>query len=331
MLKPLPISSDRPLRIGILGAARIAPKAVIEPAQAREDVVITAIAARDADRARAFAQTHLIPHVASDYAALVARDDVDLVYNALPPSGHACWSIAAMEAGKHVLCEKPLVPTLAEALAMSEAAARTGQRLIEAYHHRFHPGVKRFVALAQTAVGQPIKIEADFSITLPYGPDELRWRADLGGGAMNDLGVYPLSLARMVAGREPVCLSARARMCHGVDEAMSVALDFGAGLTADLRADMGERQHLRVWARVTGAEGRVTMTHFIAPQFGAEIILERGGQISIERPTRQSTYTFQLAAVVSGLQTGDLIETEGEEMLSQIKALRAIYAQAGIT
>ena len=98
------------IRIGILGAAKIAPKALIQPARERTDCEVVAVAARDAQRAREYADEHGIPHVAESYEALLARDDIDLIYNALPPHRHADLTIAALEAGKAVLCEKPFRP-----------------------------------------------------------------------------------------------------------------------------------------------------------------------------------------------------------------------------
>ena len=107
------------IRIGILGAAKIAPKAIIDPASSRDDCMIHAVAARDVEKARAYAQEHGIEHVETDYEALVRRDDLDLIYNALPPHRHAELSIAALEAGKAVLCEKPFAMNSAEAARMA--------------------------------------------------------------------------------------------------------------------------------------------------------------------------------------------------------------------
>src|SRR6185503_19581017 len=127
-----------PIRIGILGAAKIAPGAVIKPAAENPEFEVVAVGARDIAKAKAYAAEHNIPNVAASYAELIRRDDVDLVYNALPPSGHAEWSIAALEAGKPVLCEKPFTRNAAEARKAVGVAAATGIPLIEAFHNRFH-------------------------------------------------------------------------------------------------------------------------------------------------------------------------------------------------
>src|SRR6185503_17027060 len=120
-----------PIRIGILGAAKIAPGAVIKPAKENPEFEVVAVGARDPSRARSYADEHGIAHIATGYAELVKRDDVDLVYNALPPSAHAEWSIAALEAGKPVLCEKPFTRNAREARLLVGTAERTGKVLIE--------------------------------------------------------------------------------------------------------------------------------------------------------------------------------------------------------
>ena len=128
-----------PVRIGLLGASRIARSAIIEPAARIAGVEVTRVAASSADKARRYAVEHGIPGIESDYAALVASDAVDLVYNALPPSGHCRWSIEALAHGKHVLCEKPFAMNAREAEHMLAAAEQANGTLIEAFHYRYHP------------------------------------------------------------------------------------------------------------------------------------------------------------------------------------------------
>jgi len=128
-----------PIRIGLLGAARITPGAIIDPARDLPDVEVTAIAARDPGRARDFAEQHNIPNVYESYAALIQAPNIDLIYNALPINHHADWSIRCAQAGKSVLCEKPFAMKLREAEAMIDAARSHSVRIIEAFHYRYHP------------------------------------------------------------------------------------------------------------------------------------------------------------------------------------------------
>ena len=135
----------RPLRIGILGAAKIGPKALIVPARLRSDVEVTAVAAREETLARAYADRHGIPRVLPDYEAVVGDEDVDVVYNPLPMSLHGRWTRAALEAGKHVLCEKPFTANGDEAAEVVAVAERTGLVVMEAFHYRYHPLMTRLL------------------------------------------------------------------------------------------------------------------------------------------------------------------------------------------
>ncbi|MEM9208997.1 MAG: Gfo/Idh/MocA family oxidoreductase, partial [Pseudomonadota bacterium] len=140
------------MRIGLLGASRIGVDAIIKPAADVPGVEVCALAARSPARAAEYADEHAIPAIESDYAALVASPDIDLVYNGLPPSEHKSWTIAALRAGKHVLCEKPFALHADEAADMVRAADETGGKLIEAFHYRFHPLFHRVMEIRDSGV-----------------------------------------------------------------------------------------------------------------------------------------------------------------------------------
>src|SRR5712671_1506968 len=131
------------VRIGVLGAAKIAPAALVKPARNVARAEVVAIAARDRGRAEKFAAKHGVPNVFADYDALIAAPDVDAIYNPLPNGLHAQWTIAALEAGKHVLCEKPFTANAKEAEDVAAVQARTGLVVMEAFHYRYHPLAKR--------------------------------------------------------------------------------------------------------------------------------------------------------------------------------------------
>ena len=137
------------VRIGVLGAARIAPAALLKPAQKVTQAEVVAIAARDRGRAEKFASKHGVPNVFADYTALINAPDVDAIYNPLPNGLHAQWTTAALEAGKHVLCEKPLTANAAEAEHLAAVARRTGLVLMEAFHWRYHPLAQRMVEIVR--------------------------------------------------------------------------------------------------------------------------------------------------------------------------------------
>ncbi len=131
------------LRIGLLGAAKIAPSAIVAPVRASSEASLVAVAARNIDRAREFAAKHGIPRVFDSYDAMIADPEIDAVYIPLPNGLHGEWAIKAVRAGKHVLCEKPIAANATEAEAMAGAARETGRVMMEAFHYRYHPLAQR--------------------------------------------------------------------------------------------------------------------------------------------------------------------------------------------
>ncbi len=316
------------VRVGILGAAKIAPTAMIAPARDRADVEVVAIAARDPARAQAFAAAHAIPIVAADYAELIGREDIDLVYVALHASAHAAWSIRALEAGKAVLCEKPFAMSAAEATAMVAAAERAGRPLIEAFHYRYHPVLRRAFQIAREELGPLIAAEAIFEVPIAYAPEELRWRADLGGGALMDLGCYCLHALRCAAG-EPQVLSARARIEHGVDAASEASLRFAGGLTARLACAMdAERPAARMSLR--GEAGSLEIVNFVAPQLGCSFTLDLGAGPLAQPTDGPTTFACQLEHVADVMLRGATPLTGGADAIANMAGIDAIYRTAGV-
>jgi len=320
------------IRIGILGAARIAPNALIKPVKKRHDCEIVCVAARDGARGRAYAAEHGIPEIAESYEALIARPDIDLIYNALPPNRHADLTIAALEAGKAVLCEKPFAMNAAEARAMVAASVRTGRPLIEAFHYRYHPMFGEVLAQVRDgAIGKLCAIRSEFSVAIKYRPGELRHDPALGGGALMDLGCYALHWARAVAGTEPQVVSASARLSpHGADLTTSAKLAFPDGVTALVRASMVESQRFKALLAIQGTEGTLIARNPLHPSMGHSITLRRG--LSIRRYTVPGDVTFdhQLAHVVDVLETDAPPLTGGADGVANMALIDAVYAAAGV-
>src|SRR5688572_8381352 len=179
------------IRIGILGAARIAPRGIVTPADDTLGAEVVAVAARDIDRARDFAAKHSIPMAFGSYGEMIARDDIDMVYVALPPSLHLRWCVAALADGKHVLVEKPFAMNAEEAAQLVAASRASGKHLVEAFHYRFHPLFERALSIVRSGrLGRLRHIEADFNVSIPNKEGELRYTESLGGGALMDLGCY---------------------------------------------------------------------------------------------------------------------------------------------
>jgi predicted dehydrogenase len=316
-------------RIGLLGASKIARGAVIAPAMENSDFVVGAVAARDPGRARAYAAEHGIPIVADSYEALVRRDDIDLIYNALPPAGHKAWTIAALEAGKDVLCEKPFAGNAGEARDMVAAAEASGRRLIEAFHYRFHNVMRAAVALVREgALGKPVSAEAVFEGPIPKTPGELRWSAEQAGGALMDLGCYPVHALRSLFGAEPEVTEASCVFEDGVDTVTKATFAFPGGATARLATSMvasGFAANLTL----TGERGSLEIQNFIAPQIGCRFVTVIDGERREHGVEGSSTYGAQLAHVAEVLAGKTAQITGGADAIGNMAAIDAIYRAAG--
>ena len=317
------------LRIGLLGASRIAPGAVLAPASKRDDVEITCVAARDPHRAAEYAQAHGIPHVAADYGDLLARADVDLIYNGLPPSAHLEWTVAALEAGKPVLCEKPFAMTAGQARTMTQAAERAGLPLIEAFHYRFHNVIRRAEALVRSgALGTIDRAHAVFEAPIARTPDELRWRAELGGGGLMDLGCYPIHALRTLIGEEPQVREARGEFVDGVDVKMTAVVAFPSGAQAEISCAMApEAPAARL--TLTGSKGRLEIVNFLAPQLGCRFTTTIDGETKDQPTDGPTTYEAQLEHVVDVMTSGATPLTGGADAVANMAVIDAIYAAAG--
>ncbi|HWD26207.1 MAG TPA: Gfo/Idh/MocA family oxidoreductase [Rhizomicrobium sp.] len=317
------------IRIGILGAAKIAPPVVINPSRDNPDFEVVAVAARDPARARAYAAEHRIPHIPAGYDALVRHKDVDLVYNALPPGGHAEWTIAALEAGKHVLCEKPFAMNAGQVARMNGAAARTGKTLVEAFHYRHHAVMQRAVAILRSGeLGRITRADAFFDVPIPYREGELRWTREQGGGALMDLGCYPMHALRSALGGEPAVKSAACTMEHGVDVSTKAEMDF-AGVPATLSCSM-KPERFGATLTVTGENGTLEIANFVAPQIGCRFTVTLGGQARQEPTDGPATYVAQLAELGDVLLRGKKQLITNADSLGNMAAIDAVYAKAGI-
>ena len=311
------------------GAARIAPKAVIIPSKTLSEFEVVAVAARDGARAKTYAAEHDIPAVAADYAALIARPDVDLVYNALPPKGHLEWSIAALKAGKTVLCEKPFSLTAAEARVMVAASERTRRPLIEAFHYRFHGILKRALDIVRAGeLGALVEAEAVFDAHIAQKPGELRWLAEQGGGALMDLGCYCVHSLRIFAGSEPQIVSAECDIENGVDVTTRAALRFPNGLQAKLQTTMKAEKHVSTF-RLKGEKGSLSLSNFVQPAMGCILTITVGGKTFAEEAQGPSTYAAQLMHVGDVMRRGIKPLTGGQDAIATMECIEAIYAKAG--
>ncbi len=323
--------TTRKLRVGILGAARIAPMALIAPARDVPEVEIAAVAARDRGRAQAFAAKHGIPGVAASYEELLADPTLDAVYNPLPNSLHAAWTIRALEAGKHVLCEKPFTSNEEEARRVAAVAARTGLVAMEAFHWRYHPLAARMLAVvAGGELGAVRRIETAMCIPLPL-PGDIRYRLDLAGGATMDTGSYAVSMLRHLAGAEPSVVRAEARLSSpGVDRWMEAELAFADGRTGRITCSLWSSTLLRIRARVVGELGTMDVFNPVAPQLYHHLTVATGSGRRRERVERVPTYTCQLRAFAGAALRGEAIPTGPEDAALNMRVIDAVYRAAGL-
>jgi D-xylose 1-dehydrogenase (NADP+, D-xylono-1,5-lactone-forming) len=220
----------------VLGAAWIAGVAVLPAIGASKNGRLVAIASRDVQRAQRLAEQHSGARAAGSYDEVLSDPRVDAVYIPLVNSDHKEWTLRALAAGKHVLCEKPLAMNAAEAEEMAAAAEHSGKHLMEAFMYRFHPRMRRFVE----ALVDPEYVHASFGFSLK-DESNYRFRASLGGGALLDVGCYGVSVVRWILG-EPAQVFARSKLAKGVDMTTFAMLEFDGGQTAS------------VWASIASAE-----------------------------------------------------------------------------
>lgn len=253
-------SFDNPLRMGVLGAAKIA-RLFVEGVRGSRKISVTAVASRDVSRAMAFARDTNVARVHSSYEELLGDPEIDAIYVPLPNNLHAVWSIRAAEAGKHVLCEKPLAATAAEARAVFEAAKANGVFAVEAYPYRAQSQtLKMRELLAANTIGRLQLIQASFGFPLTDSAN-IRMSPGLAGGALMDAGSYPVSLVRTVAGTRPTRVHAVSRWAEsGVDLTTLATLEFSSGLLAQVSCSFATARHRHAF--IAGDAGSISTTYF---------------------------------------------------------------------
>jgi predicted dehydrogenase len=322
--------SGQKLRIGILGAAGIAPEALIDPARSLDEIEIFAVAARDRGRAASFAAEHGIPVVHASYGELLSDPDVDVVYNPTPNGLHGVWTVAAVAAGKHVLCEKPFTANAEEARAVAAAVSTTDRIVMEAFHYRYHPITLRTIEIVRSGeLGKLVSVEAGFG---GMGPprDDIRWNLQLAGGALMDVGCYPVHLLRTVVGSEPRVLAATANQANpGVDGDMEMELEFPGGIAGRVRTSMQSPEHY-VYARFTGEDGELEVHHPFIPQHGNSLTIRTGKTTRTETATTEPTYVFQLRALADAMLRGAPVLTSVDDAIANMEVIDAAYLAAGM-
>jgi D-xylose 1-dehydrogenase (NADP+, D-xylono-1,5-lactone-forming) len=316
------------VRWGVLSTSNIGRRAVLPAIQRSSNGELVAVASRDAEKARAFAGELNIPRAYASYEQLLADPEIEAVYIPLPNSLHHEWTIKAAQAGKHILCEKPLALDAAECAEMEAAARDNGVLLMEAFMYRFHPQTKRVIELLrQGAIGQPRLLHAAFTFRLT-NPANIRFQADLGGGALMDVGCYCVNVSRTLFDAEPIEAQAFASWsAGGVDEQMLGSLRFAGGGYAqfDCALTLARRESYQV----VGTEGVIEAPVALLPGQGDTIIRIRDGA-GERSETIAGVDEYQLMAehfadCVRGRAT---LRHSPAEAAANMRAIEALYRSA---
>jgi predicted dehydrogenase len=330
------LNSKNVLRIGALGAAVITPHALIKPARGLQGVEVVAVAARDCRRARTFADEHGISRVFDTYQAMLEDPGIDAIYNPLPNGLHCAWTIKALEAGKHVLCEKPLGNNADEARLMVEASQRTGLILMEAFHYRHHPLMARVRELVP-ALGHLKRIETKFCFLLPRFND-IRYNYSLGGGATMDVGAYTCDMLRQLAlaGGDPELTGipqvkwARARLLRPyVDRAMEAELKWPNGCSGHMVHSLWAWRLPAIKLHAVGERGQLRVLNPVTPQHGHRLWVKIGSKSHQEQVPGKTTYHYQLQEFERRIRE-EAASPDLQESIATMELIDAIYTAAGL-
>lgn len=318
-----------PIRWGIAATGNIA-RSFAQALGRVSDAELVAVASRDSARAEGFAQEFGAVRAYASYEALAIDDDVDVVYVATPHSRHCADAVMFLDSGRHVLCEKPLALSASEVRMMSEAAARSSRFLMEALWSRFLPSYVELMRLLEDgAIGEPRFVEGDFGYAMPIDPTHRLFDLTQGGGALLDLGIYPLNLAFMVLGR-PLEVRGVAQIgATGVDEQTAAVSRHERGALSVVKAAI--RTGFPCTARIAGATGFVNLPAFMHCPGQFEVVT-LAGQHAIDTPMEGNGLHYQVHEVHRCLRSG-LVESPVmplSESLALATAMDQIREQIGL-
>jgi len=318
------------IKWGVLGVAKIATQKVIPAMLRGRSTEVTAIASRDDARAEEAAAALGIPRAYGSYEALLADPDIQAVYIPLPNHLHAPWTIRAAEAGKHVLCEKPIALTAAEARRLLEVRDRTGVGIQEAFMVRTHPQwVTARELVGSGRIGELRSMLGHFSY-FNDDPANIRNIAEFGGGGLMDIGCYLIHTARFIFGREPrrVCGLIDRDPVFGVDRMASLLLDFGEGHAA---GTCGTQMAPYQRVQIVGTTGRIEIEiPFNAPpDRPCRILVDAGRALDVIELPVCDQYTIQADLFSDAMLYGNRVPTPLEDAVSNMACIDAVFRSAG--
>lgn len=315
------------LRWGLLSTARI-NRAVIPPLQASKRNQLTAVASRDLTKAKEYACQWNIPRAHGSYEALLADPDIDVIYISLPNSLHAEWTIRAVEAGKNVLCEKPLAVSTAEVDQIIAAAKAHGKIVAEAFMYRHHPLTLKVKELINSGtIGELRLVRGSFAFNI-NNPGDVRLNPKLAGGSLWDVGCYPVSYTRTVIGREPEEVFAwQMTGDSGVDETFSGQMRFTGGVLAQF--DCGFRSDFRAQMEFVGSQGTVLVASPYKPEAKDKFLLHRGDNVQYIRVNGPKLlYSGEVEDIADAVLLGETQRVTLADSRANVATLTALYQSA---
>jgi predicted dehydrogenase len=320
------IKSKLSLKWGLISTARI-NRALIKPLRTSERNELVAVASRSQDKAQEYAAEWNIPKTFGSYQAMLDDPDIDVVYNSLPNSLHTEWTIKAIKAGKHVLCEKPLATSLEEVDQMRAATKDTGMHLAEAFMYRHHPQTIKVKELVDSGIlGQVRLIKGDFTFNIK-SEDDVRLNPDLGGGSIWDIGTYPISYARYILGEEPQeVFGWQLTGNSGVDEVFTGQIRFAGDIFAQF--DSGFRSPYRSRIEIVGSEASMVIPHPFNPGLDIEILIDRDGETeSLSMPSKE-LYIGEVEDMADVILNGSSPRVNLEDSRNNVALILALLRSA---
>jgi predicted dehydrogenase len=315
------------LRWGILGVAGINQR-LLPAFAAAADTELVAIASRTPDRAKSAAAAAGIPKAHGSYEALLADPAIDVVYIPLPNTLHAEWTRRAADAGKHVLCEKPLCPTAGEAADVVAHCRSKGVRLMDGFMWPHHPRTVRLRKMIdEGAIGDVRRVTGAFTFQLPPDPTNIRLRPEMAGGSLYDVGCYTVYGIRWAMRAEPVRVFAAATMQFGVDVAMSAALEFADGRVGAF--DCGFVLPMRQWLEIVGTKGVVRVPEMWLPGADATAEITRGdGPAEVVTMGGRDQIVCMLEDFGQAVREGRDVAPSPDEAVRTLKVMDALRRSA---
>jgi xylose dehydrogenase (NAD/NADP) len=312
-------------RVGLLSTARI-NRAVIEGAAESDEVDVAAVASRDQARADAYAREHGIATAYGSYETLLADPSIDAVYISLPNALHCEWSIRALEAGKHVLCEKPMSTDPSAVEAVFEVAEAQGLVCMEAFMWRHHPQTRRLEELAAGgAIGELRVVRSDFGFTLDPASGDVRLSSDLEGGALADLGCYCISATRLLAGEPESVVARQVLAASGVDLRIGGTLAHAADVLAELYCgfDLPRRHALEV----IGSAGSILVEDpWHCRRVGLR--MTRGGESEMIEIEQANSYRLELENLSRAIRGEEAPLLGRDDAIGQARTIAALLQAA---